>query len=188
MKKFLFLFIALAFFTGCDSKNDSEPADTVSDFFKKYQTSDSAVISDLDDTLASDASLTDDERSEYRDFFEKHYNDITYKIISTNINGDSANVETAVTVRNYASAINDANSYKSTHESEFDMNKTFAKYRLDEMKKSNDVRTYTMNFTLTKTDEKWKMDPLNSTQEDQLNGLYGVSLSVPSSDGSSLAE
>ena len=105
---------------------------------------------------------------------------MTYKIKDESIDGDSATVEVEVTVRNYSNAVNEANDYRLNNASEFDENNTFASYRLGKLKDVTDTETYTIVFTLTKTNDEWQVNPLSTDDEDKLNGLYGVAdISIP---------
>lgn len=173
MKKILFTLISLFILTGCGSMNNT-PTKKVEALLGKYQANDSKVVSDLENVLLTDSSLTDDERNSYKDFMKKHYQDMTYKIKEENIDGDSATVEVEITVRNYSNVVNEANDYRLNNASEFDDTNTFASYRLTRLKDVTDTETYTIVFNLTKVDDEWQVNPLSTDDESKLNGLYGV--------------
>ena len=173
MKKVIFFILALFALTGCASMNNT-PTKKVEALLNKYQTNDKDVVTDLDDVLTFDTDLTDDERSEYREFMKKHYQDMTYKIKNEQIDGDSAEVEAEITVRSYTDAVNEANNYRLENASEFDDDNTFASYRLGKLKEVTDTEIYTIIFHLTKVNDEWKIDPISSEDESKLNGLYGV--------------
>ena len=173
MKKILFIMISLFIITGCGMMNNT-PTKKVEALLNKYQTNDKDVIDDLDNVLLMDSSFTDDERNDYKEFMKKHYQDMTYKIKKETIDGDSANVEVEITVRNYSNVVNDANQYRLKNSSKFDADNTFASYRLDKLKDVRDTETYTIMFYLTKVNDEWSINPLSTEDESKLNGLFGV--------------
>ena len=173
MKKLLCVMLSIFILTGCGNMNNT-PTKKVEELLGKYQKNDSDVISDLENVLFMDSNLTDNERSDYEEFYKKHYQDMTYKIKDEKIDGDSATVNAEITVRNYSSVVNDANDYRLNNKDKFDEDKTFASYRLDKLKDVTDTETYTITFHLTKVNDEWQVDPLSSDDESKLNGLYGV--------------
>ena len=179
MKKIFYIVLSVFILTGCGNMNNT-PTKKVEALLSKYQSNDSEVMNDLDNVLLTDSNFTDDERNDYKEFMKKHYQDMTYKIKDESIDGDSATVEVEVTVRNYSNAVNEANDYRLNNASEFDENNTFASYRLGKLKDVTDTETYTIVFTLTKTNDEWQVNPLSTDDEDKLNGLYGVAdISIP---------
>ncbi len=176
MKKVLYLFICILFMAGCGMGNT--PTKKVEVFLNKYQMNDTDVIKDLDNTLMSDSTLTESERQEYREFMKKHYQDLKYKIKDEKIDGKKATVEVAVTVRNYADAVNEANEYKVKNADKFNTTNTFASYRLKKLKDVTKEETYTIYFHLRKEGSQWKLDELSDTDESKINGLYGVNDTV----------
>lgn len=174
MKKFVCLLVTLITITGCSCAMGNTPTKRVEEFLNKYQMNDSDVVSDLDETLASDTALTVSERDDYSEFMKKHYSDLKYEIKDETIDGKKATVEAAVTVRNYADAINDANEYRLKNSEEFDDNNTFASYRLKKLKDVTKTETYTINFKLNKSNNEWKLEDLSDEDLDKINGLYGV--------------
>lgn len=48
----------------------------------------------------------------------------------------------------------------------------FIDYKLSQMENVNDTITYTIEFTLTKTDNGWQMDALNNADIEKLHGIY----------------
>lgn len=179
MKKLFCILLSVFILTGCGNMNNT-PTKKVEELLSKYQSNDSEVMNDLDNVLLMDSNFTDDERNDYREFMKKHYQDMTYKIKNESIDGDSATVEVEVTVRNYSNAVNEANDYRLNNASEFDDNNTFATYRLGKLKDVTDTETYTIVFTLTKSNDEWQVNPLSSDDENKLNGLYGITdITIP---------
>ena len=173
MRKIFFIVLSVLIFTGCGKMNNT-PTKKVEALLSKYQSNDSEVMDDLDNVLLTDSNFTDDERKDYKEFMKKHYQDLTYKVKNENIDGDSATVEVEVTVRNYSNAVNEANDYRLNNASEFNEDSTFASYRLKKLKDVTDTETYTIVFSLTKTNDEWQVNPLSTDDESKLNGLYGV--------------
>lgn len=181
MKKLFCILLSVFILTGCGNMNNT-PTKKVEALLSKYQSNDSEVMNDLDNVLLMDSNFTDDERNDYKEFMKKHYQDMTYKVKDESIDGDSASVEVEITVRNYSNVVNEANDYRLNNASEFDENNTFAKYRLDRLKDVSDTETYTIVFTLTKTNDEWQVNPLSTDDESKLNGLYGVNdITIPDS-------
>ena len=176
MKKVLYAFLAIVLLTGCSctANMGNTPTKKVEEYLNKYQTNDDDVVSDLDEVLTNDTTLTDAERSDYNDFMKTHYRDMQYEIKNETIDGDVATVDAEVTVRSYADAVNEANDYRLNNADEFDDNNTFASYRLDRLKEVTDTETYTIIFHLTKENEEWKIDDLSDDDLRKLSGLYGV--------------
>lgn len=185
MKKLFCILISVFILTGCGNMNNT-PTKKVEALLSKYQSNDSEVMNDLDNVLLTDSNFTDDERNDYKEFMKKHYQDMTYKVKNESIDGDSASVEVEVTVRNYSNAVNEANDYRLNNASEFDENNTFASYRLGKLKDVTDTETYTIVFTLTKSNDEWQVNPLSTDDESKLNGLYGVAdITIPDSTNTS---
>lgn len=176
MKKVLYVLIGIALLTGCSCTANMEntPTKKVEAFLNKYQTNDDDVVSDLDQVLTNDTTLTSEERESYRDFMKNHYQNLKYEIKNEKIDGSKATVETEITVKSYTNAINEANKYRLEHADEFDNTNTFATYRLNKLKEVTNTETYTINFHLTKENEEWKLDALNDEDQSKINGLYGV--------------
>ena len=176
MKKVLYFLVAIVLLTGCSctANMGNTPTKKVEEYLNKYQTNDDDVVSDLDDVLTNDTTLTDDERDQYSDFMKTHYRDMQYEIKDETIDGDTATVNAEVTVRNYADAVNEANEYRLNNPDKFDDTNTFASYRLDKLKEVKDTETYTITFHLTKKDEEWTVDDLSDDDLRKLSGLYGV--------------
>ena len=176
MRKVLYFIVAALLLTGCSctANMGNTPTKKVEEYLNKYQTNDDDVVSDLDDVLTNDTTLTDDEREKYSDFMKTHYRDMQYEIKDETIDGDTATVNAEVTVRNYADAVNEANEYRLNNADKFDDTNTFASYRLDKLKEVTDTETYTITFHLTKDNEEWKIDNLSDDDLRKISGLYGV--------------
>ena len=118
-----------------------------------------------------------------------------YKITEEVIDGDSAVVSVDITVYDYSNALNEADRYLSEHEDEFykksedettkEENNTGSKntnkvldndkymdYKLGLLEKVKDKKTYSIDFSLTKEDNTWKLDSLSDTDIEKIHGIY----------------
>lgn len=181
MKKFVLFMLGILFLTGCSCNaeltNDT-PTKKVEAFFSNYQTLSSEVLSDLDNVIKNDETMDDDQKSEYKDFMKKHYQDLEYEIKDEVIDGDKATVTTEIKVRNYSKVLKDSDAYLNEHKDEFNDEEgvynpfLFTKYRIEELKKITDKETYTLDLNLTKVNDDWKLDDLTDEQEQKINGTY----------------
>lgn len=179
MKKFFVLvFMSILIFTGCGEKMNNTPTKQVEMFFMNYQTLDSKVIKDLNDTVAKDDSMDDKQKDRYKEIMKEHYKNLAYDIKDEEINGDSAVVKVEIEVTDYSKTILQVNNYLKTNPEEFlddDKkydSKKFIDYKLDELEKVKDKVKYTLELNLTKIDDKWELDKLSSDDEDKILGIY----------------
>ena len=179
MKKLFCLLAAVTFLTGCDNGGLlNTPTKKVEMFLANYQTLDADVLEQLDDVVDATESFDDDQKDTYREIMKKHYKNITYEVKDEIIDGDTAIVTTEIEVTDYSKVISEADTYKEENEKEF-MNdageydeKLFIDYRLNKLKEAKDTVKYTIDFTLTKVEDEWKLDPLTDEQENKIHGLY----------------
>lgn len=179
MKKIIYTFMLLVLLTGCSLGNmDNTPTKKVEAYLNNYQKLDNSVLDDLETIINSDTSIVDDDRENYREFMKSHYRDLEYEIKDETIDGDSANVVAVITVRNYAPTMTEVDNYKTQNESKFNNESgaydpvLFSSYRLEQLKKVKETSTYTINFTLTKQDDKWVLNQLSDEDLNKINGLY----------------
>lgn len=179
MKKILCLLAAFTFLTGCDNGSLlNTPTKKVEMFLANYQTLDADVLEQLDDVVEATDSFDDDQKDMYREIMKKHYKNITYEVKDEIIDGDTATVTTEIEVTDYSKIISEADTYRIENENEF-MNdageydeKLFIDYRLEKLKEAKEKVKYTIDFTLTKVEDEWKLDPLTDEQENKIHGLY----------------
>lgn len=181
MKKIFCLFAAFVFLTGCSCTNGNllnTPTKKVEMFLSNYQTLDDDVLTQLDEVIDRVDTFNDTQKDEYRDIMKKHYQDLTYEIKDEIIDGDTATVTTEIEVTDYSKIMTEADTYKSEHPEEFTNTEgtydesLFIDYRLEKLKEAKDTVKYTIDFTLTKVDDEWKLDSLTQEQENKLHGLY----------------
>lgn len=177
MKKIIYLVLGLLLITGCTDISNT-PTKQVEAFFNKYQTLDQEVLDDLDNVIASDSRFSQESREEYRDIMKKQYKDLTYKIKNETINGDVATVTVEITVTDFSTILAEAVDYRNSHPEEFtDSNgqyqeSLYAKYVIDKMKDQKERVKYTLDMNLSKIDEKWRLDGIDSYTEDKILGIY----------------
>lgn len=166
--------------SGCSIAKDmtNTPTKKVEEFLNKYQSNDKDVINDLENIVDNSSSFTTDDKQRYIDLMKKHYQDMTYDVKNEKIDGNTANVEVAITVRDYSKVISEANKYKEENPDKFKNDDgvydetLFTNYKLEKLEKVTDTISYTLNLALTKKDGEWTLDDLSSTDEDKLNGTY----------------
>ena len=180
MRKLGLLFgISLILF-GCSLGKgmDNTPTKQVEAFLSDYQTLNSNVLSELDSIVDQETMFDDDQKTEYRDILKKHYQDLTYTVKEETVNGDKATVEVEIEVNDYTKALKDAEEYKTSNQNVFsddsgvfDESK-YSDYRLKALKDNKDRVKYTIYFSLTKTNDKWTLDPLTDTEQNKILGIY----------------
>lgn len=191
MKKFIIAFM-IVLLSACTLGAANTPKEKVSEFLDRYKNQDKDIISQLEDTIKEEYD-NDDYRERYKTLMTNQYKDLEYTITDEIIEEDNAVVEAQITVYDYASAIKNANDYLSSNMSEFAKETTddkttedddddttttdydedkFMDYKLTQMENVNDKVTYTIEFTLTKTNGEWQMDALNNSDIEKLHGIY----------------
>lgn len=181
MKKALSLGLLTLILTGCAcSANITKdtPTQKVEKFFNNYQTLDNDVLTQLDEVIEREATFTDDQKEEYRKLMKKHYQDIEYEIKDEVVDGDNATITVEIEVRDYSKTMKDADIYLGEHPEEFnDENgaydvSLFNKYRLGKLKEVDEKVKYTLNLTLTKIDDEWRLDDISEVDESKIHGTY----------------
>ena len=197
MKKIvLVIVLTLSVFilSACSLGEMNSPKDKVKEFLDRYKNQDSEVLSDLDDTISSE--YTGDYKERYKTLMINQYKNMEYKITDEVIDGNTALVTADITVYDYSSAIDNANNYLTEHEDEFKKkssdetskedeenndngivddiidNEKFLEYKLGLLEDVSDKKTYTIEFSLTKEDDKWKLDSLTDSDIEKIHGIY----------------
>lgn len=177
MKKFLFFVSILVLFMGCDSLMNT-PTKRVESLLSKYQKNDSEVLKQLDDTLLQETILADNQKTKYRELMIKQYKNLMYKVKDETIDGNTAIVEVEIEVYDYNKAITNSETYLLEHNNEFTDDKgvinttAYNEYKIKQMENMNDKITYTINFTLSKVNDKWVVDNLTEAERMKIHGLY----------------
>ena len=189
---FLLLLVA-----GCTNTMNT-PTSKVEEFLGKYQSMDSDVLTQLDQVISDDTTMSDEQKDEYRALMEKQYQNLSYKIEEENIEGDSATVDVEIEVLDYATKINEAKEYYEEHKDEIEKENqeeqsdnnnvvedavegaeevikesaAFIDYKLKELESVTDTTTYTITFYLTKEDGEWKLQDISDQDREKIHGLY----------------
>jgi len=179
MKKIIIpIMLSFILLTGCGEKLNNTPTKQVEMFFMNYQTLNQKVIDDLNDVLASDTSMTSDQKEKYKEIMKNHYKNIVYDIKDEVINGDMATVTVEIEVYDYSKIKASVNEYVLNHPDEFlDENNNFSQeksidYRLSEFEKVKEKVKYTLELSLTKVDDEWELNDISSIDEDKILGIY----------------
>lgn len=180
MKKFLIFLMALSLLTGCScaKKEEMKASDRVDEYFSKYQDLDEEVLEDLNNVIETDDTLSYDQKEEYREIMKNHYKDLEYDIQDEVINGDSATVTVKIKVTDFSKVLSESKAYLEEHEEEFQNDEgvydvsLYNDYRLSKLKEAKDKVEYTIDLTLSKVDDKWYMDDIDSVTESKINGTY----------------
>jgi hypothetical protein len=180
MKRKIIILVSLLFLVGCALTNAStSPKRAVEDMFGKYQSLDSDVLDQLDDVIAGE-NFTSKQKSDYEALMRKQYQNLTYVIKDETIDGNTAIVTTEIEVYDYAKAIKDAETYATENPNEFlDANgqksdALYEDYKIKQLQKVTDKIKYTLDLSLTKTDDEWKLDDLSDMERQKIHGLYSV--------------
>ena len=195
MKKLITIFFVILL-SACSLNMNNSPKAKVKELLDKYKNQDSSVITNLDDVI--DSEYEGEYKDRYKSLILNQYKNLEYKITDEVIDEDTAIVSVDVTVYNYGSGIDAANTYLEEHESEFykkdlsdnniitpnndentpqtsqntiDYNK-FLDYKLDLLEEITDRKTYSIDITLTKENNEWVLDKLTDDAIKKIHGLY----------------
>lgn len=185
MKRILLgLSFIVLFIVGCTNTMNT-PTKRVEELLGKYQKLDSAVLAQLDNVIAEDTTMTDEQKKEYRSLMEKQYQNLSYKIKGEEITGDDATVDVEIEVLDYATSINESRKYYSEHRDEFkdeDIDKTetviddntkYIDYKIKELKNVTDKKKYDITFNLVKDkNNNWKLEDISDIDRKKIHGLY----------------
>lgn len=116
---FILLSLSLLIFAGCENTMNT-PTSKVEEFLGKYQKLDKNVISELDEVLKKENSMSDEQKKEYKILLEKQYQNLSYKIKNEEVEGDTATVDVEIEVLDYQTSINKAKEYYAENKDEFD--------------------------------------------------------------------
>lgn len=177
MKKILVFILGIFLLTGCNNLMNT-PTKRVENLLSKYQQQDERVLSQLDDTLREETLLNNNQKDRYRNLMTKQYKNLAYTVKDETIDGKTAVVEVEIEVYDYNKAITDVEDYLLANANEFQddsgqvNNTKYNDYKISQMESVKDKVTYTINFTLSKVDDKWIVDDLTETERMKIHGLY----------------
>lgn len=177
MKKILVFILGIFLLTGCNNLMNT-PTKRVENLLSKYQQQDSEVLTQLDDTLREETLLNNNQKDRYRNLMTKQYKNLAYTVKDETIDGKTAVVEVEIEVYDYNKAITEVEDYLLANANEFQddsgqvNNTKYNDYKISQMESVKDKVTYTINFTLSKVDDKWVVDDLTETERMKIHGLY----------------
>lgn len=177
MKKILLFLGAFVFMVGCNNLMNT-PTKKVEEFLNKYQTMDSEVMNQLNYTLDENYTLTENQKEDYKTVMKKQYKDLIYTIKEETVDGDTSTVKVEIEVYDYSKAIEIADNYLINNQNEFinedgSVNsEKFMDYKIDEIEKQTDRVKYTLELTLTKQADTWKMDDITEIDRQKIHGIY----------------
>lgn len=185
MKKiFIAFIIVLLLCPGCTT-TEMTPTRRVEELLGKYQSMDSAVLSQLDSIIDAEKYMSEEQKEQYRSLMERQYQNLSYKIENEEIDGNSATVDVEIEVLDYATSIAKSKEYYREHPEEFekesssedtsqnmDSDSEYIDYKIKELKNVSDKIKYDMTFYLTKVDGEWKLDDMSDVDRKKLHGLY----------------
>ncbi len=181
MKKYLILVVAVVvlLISGCSLTNlDNTPTKKVEKFLNAYRTNDDTVMTQMNTTVDQDTTLSDAQKTKYKDVLKKQYSDMTYKIKDEVIDGDTAMVTVQIEVYDLYKATTEADQYLTTNQEQFKNaeglydNSLFLDYRINQMEKVTDKVTYTIDFVAKKVDKEWRVQDISDADREKLHGLY----------------
>jgi primase-polymerase (primpol)-like protein len=161
MKKIFLSLLVLFSLVGCGMDT---PSKSVEQYLSGYNNLIEDILTDIETTVLSE-NINEDNKNLYRDILKRQYKDLKYEIKDEEIDGDTAVVTVQVEVMNYKSAIDKYD--KGDYE--------LAKYHdlvLNELEKTREMVTYTLEITLTKNNDDWVVDDLSIENRDKLLGIY----------------
>lgn len=178
MKKMGYLLLSLLL-VGCGTKElMNTPTKKVEMFLSSYQSLDEKVIEQLNTTAKEEEDFNTEQREEYIEIFKKHYKELTYDIKDEVVDGDEATVTVEIEVTDYSKIMSDAEDHLTESPDEFKDEEgiydksLFTGYRIKQLKEAKERVKYTLDVTLTKVDDVWKINDLSKTDRMKIHGLY----------------
>ena len=177
MKKCLLVLSVIFFLVGCDVMVDS-PTKRVERFLNKYQTVDEEVLVQLDEVIEKEETLNDELKDIYKEVMKRGYQNLYYTIKDETVDGNHATVTVEIEVYDFSKAMKEADDYLIKNEKEFKNDKgeidnyKFMSYKIDKMKNTKDKVKYTIEFKLTKSNNKWNLDDIDEVTRSKIHGIY----------------
>ena len=177
MKKKIGLFsicLLLLITTACSLGNT--PTSAVEKLLSKYNNQDEEIVVELDDYI-NDNNLTDEQNKKYKNIYLNQFKDMKYEIKDEKIDGDSATVTAQITVYDYYTVDKEANDYLVKNPDKFKKDdkydeELFTNYKLEKLENTDKKVDYTIEFQLTKVDNKWQINDLTNEQLEKIHGVY----------------
>lgn len=178
IRKIFVIVLSLFLVSGCGMTDDKAKM-AIENYLNNYKKLDNNVTSQLDDLIASE-DLTDSQKKVYREILERQYKDMKYEITNEEYDGDTATVTAKITVYDYYKVQEEITDYLKEHREEFYKDGTYDEesyidYKLDTMKKYDKTVTYSIDFKLTKENNKWLVNDLDLDDIEKIHGIYDYS-------------
>lgn len=176
MKKLLSILFICLIVAGCNVKGET-PSKAVDNLFYNYKSLNKDVINQLT-AVINEENITDAQKDKYKNIFIRQYKDLKYTIKGEKINGSNATVTVDIEVYNLTATKQAADAYLASNPNEFkdtsgnfDKNK-FWNYKLDKLLSTTSRIKYTLDISLTKIDDSWRVDNLLDTELQKIHGVY----------------
>ena len=201
MKKIL-LPLMIIFLSACSLTMNETPKQKVSQFLDSYKNQDSTVLTQLEETINNEFTNDDYRQryktlmtNQYKNM-EYEIKDEQIEGDNAVVEVEVTVYDYASAIKNANDYLNsnpdefkksnptidmeDANdeTTKDKEDDTLDVEKKdydedkFVEYKLSQMENVTDTTKYTIEFTLTKTDGKWKIDALSNADIEKLHGIY----------------
>lgn len=182
MKKLLLVVgVILLLTTGCGQKMASTPRERVEEWMMNYQQREEGVVNELVDWLM-DQDLEDEERTNYQSVLEKQYQNLSYEILSEEIDGNMATVVAEIEVLDYHTSMSNSRDYFLNHQEEFletpvtedeiDNQKELKSYQIEELGRVEDTTKYQITFELIQVNNDWQIKDVDTSTFLKMYGLY----------------
>lgn len=165
MKKIIIPILVFLFLVGCTATK-ATPKSAVEDMLKKYQSKDDIVMRQLNDVINSDSTYNDNLKAEYKKAIERQYTDLTYDIKDDEINGDNATVKVEIEVYDYSELGTSDSTLDKSEQDEYNLS------IIKSMLETKERVKYTLDLTVTKDGDEWKVDNITDTERKKIHGLY----------------
>lgn len=155
--------------------NQDSPVDLVNQYMKRYQNLDSQVVNDI--VYDFDDSLTEKQQEQYVEIMKRQYENLTYEISESEINGTDAIITVQFEVYDLSSAMSQADSYVEVYHDKFVENDEFdvysaIDYKLQFLISYNERITYSVKFAFYKENRQWKLTDLSESDLKKIRGTY----------------
>ena len=144
------------------------PTSKVESLFTKYQKLDNDIKTGIDSILENE-DLSESRKERYKKILENQYKNLTYQIKDEMIDGDKAQVLVEVEVTDLKNSLNDLVYDTSLYETK----DLYDEEKLKRLENAKDKVKYTLELSLTKTDNgEWTIDSLSDSELKKLQGMY----------------
>lgn len=176
MRKLLII-ISCIILSGCSTNINNTPQKKTEEFLNAYIQLEEDVNRDIDNLVDNDTRFDEESKKEYKEIIKKQYKNMQYEIKDITEDGDEATVTTKIIVTDYTKTLKNTTKYKQDNITEFYEEgiynpKKYTKYLIDELKKTKEKVTYTLEIKLHKKDKKWVVDSITNEIEEKILGIY----------------